>query len=218
MLLDAIGRGIAEAASANSKKDSVYLSLVCHAQVNRMSLQNRGTMRIFTPVAIACGIIALATRPAASLGALAVTLSTGVIGALAVVPRREDQGTTGRLRFVSPLALGVGALILARWLRPPLPIVPLTISSVGASALAALSEEIFFRRLVYGWLARWGTAVAIGGSAAAFAVVHVPAYGLLALPIDLAVGVLFGWQRWVTGGWATPAFTHMVANLLQFVP
>lgn len=196
----------------------MYLQPVCHGPVKRMSLQNRGTTRIFAPVAITCGIIALATRPAASLGALAVTVSAGVIGALSIISSHEPKSTSGRLRVISPLALGLAALILARWVRPPLPIVPLTISSAAASALAAVAEELFFRRLVYGWLVQWGTAAAIGGSAAAFAIVHVPAYGLLALPVDFAAGLLLGWQRWVTGGWAPPALTHVVANLLQFVP
>jgi hypothetical protein len=34
------------------------------------------------------------------------------------------------------------------------------------------------------------------------------------LPLDLAAGLLLGWQRATTGSWAAPAVTHVVANLL----
>jgi membrane protease YdiL (CAAX protease family) len=34
------------------------------------------------------------------------------------------------------------------------------------------------------------------------------------LPLDLAAGLLLGWQRQATGSWAVPAATHVVANLL----
>ena len=48
-------------------------------------------------------------------------------------------------------------------------------AAVAASVVAAVAEEAFFRRLVYGWLASsWGAAVAICGSAVAFAAIHVP--------------------------------------------
>ena len=56
--------------------------------------------------------------------------------------------------------------------------------------------------------------VALGGSALLFAAVHVTVYGLWVLPLDLAAGLLLGWQRQVTGSWAVPAVTHALANLL----
>lgn len=96
--------------------------------------------------------------------------------------------------------------------RLPTPAIPLT---VGATIVAAVAEELFFRRLIYGWLAPTAEALAIAGAAALFAVVHIPAYGMRALPVDLAAGVLFGWQRWATGGWIAPALTHAAANVLQ---
>ncbi len=183
----------------------------------RMREQARRTDSIFTPVAVVCGIAALATRPSGSLAALAVTVVVGAIGMFAAAPLREDQHTGGRAWFVLALALGLAVFIVARWLRPPVPLGPTTIFSLGASTLAALAEEIFFRRLVYGWLVGWGSWAAVAGSAVAFAAVHIPTYSLAAFPIDLAAGVVFGWQRWVTGGWAVPALTHIGANLLQFI-
>ena len=52
------------------------------------------------------------------------------------------------------------------------------------------------------------------GSAVLFALVHVTVYGLWVFPLDLAAGLVFGWQRWVSGSWRPSAVTHVVANLL----
>jgi membrane protease YdiL (CAAX protease family) len=115
---------------------------------------------------------------------------------------------------VAVVAIGIAAFVIARTRTVAVPssFFPL---DIGANALAAVAEEIFFRRLTFGWLMRWGSGIAVIGSAATFALVHVRAYGLLALPLDLAAGILFGWQRWSSGGWVASALTHVVANLLQ---
>jgi membrane protease YdiL (CAAX protease family) len=47
-----------------------------------------------------------------------------------------------------------------------------------------------------------------------FALVHLPAYGTAAIPVDFGAGLLFGWQRWASGTWTAPAITHGAANLL----
>jgi len=52
------------------------------------------------------------------------------------------------------------------------------------------------------------------GSATLFALVHLPAYGTAALPVDLGAGLLLSWQRFASGRWTVPAATHAVANLL----
>jgi membrane protease YdiL (CAAX protease family) len=167
---------------------------------------------LLIPAAILLGCIALAARPPATVTATLVVAAVGAIGALAPLPVRSP------IRAVSPslpvVALGVVTFLVARLAAASLrtPVVPL---AVGATVVAAVAEELFFRRLVYGWLAPAGEALAIIGAAALFAVVHIPAYGLRALPIDLAAGVLFGWQRWATGGWIAPGLTHAAANVLQ---
>jgi membrane protease YdiL (CAAX protease family) len=47
-----------------------------------------------------------------------------------------------------------------------------------------------------------------------FAFVHLPAYGLVAMPVDLGAALLLSWQRYASGRWTVPAVTHAVANLL----
>ena len=108
------------------------------------------------------------------------------------------------------MAFVLGRLLLAGS-PPPAPATALV---MGLNTLAAVSEEAFFRRFAYDTLLAGGPGLAIGGTALLFAAVHVTVYGLWVLPLDLAAGLVFGWQRRVTGSWAVPAATHAVANLL----
>jgi membrane protease YdiL (CAAX protease family) len=77
-----------------------------------------------------------------------------------------------------------------------------------------VAEEALFRRVAYGRLERFGALVAIVGSASLFALVHLPAYGVAALPVDLGAGLLLSWQRWASESWTVPAATHAAANLV----
>jgi len=171
---------------------------------------------LLTPAAILLGCAALAARPAATSGALVVLVAVGAIGVLAPLPPWRADARTDARGSLAVIALGVLAFALARTIAAPLP-APVTLFVLGATVLAAVAEEIFFRRLAYGWLARAGDALAIVGAAALFAIVHLPAYGPRVLPLDLAAGLLFGWQRWATGGWIAPALTHAAANVLQLL-
>jgi len=168
---------------------------------------------LLLPAAILLGCVALAIRPAALGSASFVVVAVGTIGALAPLPAHRDLHP-GPVRVFAAVTLGVLAFAAARAITTPLP-VPVTILTVGATIVAAVAEEIFFRRLVYGWLASAGEAVAIIGAAVLFAAVHVPAYGARVFPLDLAAGIIFGWQRWAAGGWVAPALTHAAANMLQ---
>jgi membrane protease YdiL (CAAX protease family) len=84
--------------------------------------------------------------------------------------------------------------------------------------LAAVAEEALFRGALFSLLERRGRALAIAGSAVAFALVHVPFYGIAALPLDLGAGLLFAWQRSASDSWTVPAATHALANLLSVLP
>jgi membrane protease YdiL (CAAX protease family) len=112
------------------------------------------------------------------------------------------------------IAIGVGAFALGRVVGGGTPPATLGVQIVALNTLAAVSEEAFFRRFVYGVLAPLGAVVAVAGSALLFALVHVTVYGAWVLPIDLLAGLLFGWQRWATGSWRAPALTHALANVL----
>ena len=151
-------------------------------------------------------------RPAPVLVALfLVLLAVGLLW-----PAAAGAATTRPGRAALPvLALGVGAFVVGRVLvagsPPP---APATVLVVGLNTLAAVAEEAFFRRLVYGALLAAGPGAAVAGSAVLFAAVHITVYGAWVLPLDLAAGLLFSWQRQATGTWVVPAATHAVANLL----
>jgi membrane protease YdiL (CAAX protease family) len=116
-------------------------------------------------------------------------------------------------------ALGMAAVVVVV-LGPRAPGAPVLFGAWAAalSTLAAVAEEAFFRRFVYGWVDRWwGPAAAVLLSAAAFALVHVPLYGAAALWLDLGAGLLLSWQRWASGSWMAPAVTHVWANLLVVI-
>lgn len=112
------------------------------------------------------------------------------------------------------LVVGVAAFAVGRLVAGGHPPTNEIGVAVLGNTLAAVAEEAFFRRFLYGVLAPYGAGVAIGGTAVAFAAVHVTVYGAWVLPIDLAAGALLSWQRWSTGSWAVPAATHVIANLL----
>jgi membrane protease YdiL (CAAX protease family) len=163
-------------------------------------------------VCLFLGCLTLLLRPPATLAAVVMTGTAGLLGALGPVPAPRDQ--VPWFRWIAVAALGLAAFALAR-ARTGAPPVVLTAGGVAATVLAAVAEELFFRRLMFGWISRWGQPAAIGVTAVAFALVHLPAYGVSVLPVNLAAGILLGWQRWASGGWSAPAITHIAANLLQ---
>lgn len=141
------------------------------------------------------GLTALAAREV-GWGATAVIVTVG--GAAATIPQARPTATPmGLRRWASVVFLGVlafaavGALIHT-------PLLHFDVAAAVAGSIAAVAEEAFFRRFLYGWLSRWGVPIALFGSVVAFAAVHAPLYGLSALPIDFAAGLLLGWQRWAT--------------------
>jgi membrane protease YdiL (CAAX protease family) len=127
----------------------------------------------------------------------------------------QDAEGTPPLGWGAPLGIGLAAVAAAGVVAGPAPDPRVGAAAAGLGVLAAVAEEALFRRLLYlRLLARYGTVVAVLGSAVLFALVHLPAYGTAALPVDLGAGLLLSWQRSASGRWTVPAVTHAVANLL----
>jgi membrane protease YdiL (CAAX protease family) len=164
---------------------------------------------------LAAGYVAMAAAalavPAASAAAPASTAAAG-----------QGAEETPPLGWGAPLGIGLAAVTAAGVVAGPAPHPRVGAAAAGLGLLAAVAEEALFRRLLYlrltrltqASLARYGTVVAVLGSAVLFALVHLPAYGTAALPVDLGAGLLLSWQRSASGRWAVPAVTHAVANLL----
>lgn len=179
--------------------------------------------RTTTPTAIALvagAAVVLTLRPAVIASspmperdrAVLLALVYASIAAAALLPALPREA--GPLPPLLVLGVGLAAGALAwSWAGP---VAPLAISAVTLplSLAAAIAEEALLRRLAYGHLRRFGVAAAIGLTAVLFAAIHVPSYGVAAVPVDLGAGLLFGWQRFASGTWTVPAATHAAANLL----
>jgi len=123
----------------------------------------------------------------------------------------EEASPLGRTAVLGVGVAAVGLVALIGGPRIPLAAGPV---ALGLNVAAAVSEEAFFRRFLYGRLVGLGVPAAIAGSALLFALVHVPLYGWVAFGVDLGAGLVLSWQRWASGGWAAPAATHVVADVL----
>jgi membrane protease YdiL (CAAX protease family) len=149
-----------------------------------------------------------AALAAASIAASVRPPRLDLLGRAAEVPARPI------LHPGVALAIGAGAVGVARLTAGPVAPLAAGGTAVLLNLLAAITEEAFFRRFLYGALLPFGAPLAVLLSGVAFALVHVPLYGGAVFWVDLGAGLLLGWQRWVTGSWQTPAATHAVANFL----
>jgi membrane protease YdiL (CAAX protease family) len=119
---------------------------------------------------------------------------------------------------VGSLAAGlvVGAVLLA-------PLAAGSISGRGLdgfwtwaalAALIATLEEIAIRGALYRrWSEEAGPVAAIVAGAVVFALIHLPRYGLNAMPLDAAVGLALGGLRALTGRVLPCAVAHTIADL-----
>jgi membrane protease YdiL (CAAX protease family) len=170
-------------------------------------------------VVVTGGIAFLLARP--TLGATAVALPLLAAGyltlwaaALAVAATGADREAGAPLGWRVPLGLGLAGVVGAVVVGGPVADRRVGVVAGGLALVAAVAEEALFRRVLYDRLLRFGVVGAVVGSAVVFALVHLPAYGVAAMPVDLGAALLFSWQRYASGRWTVPAVTHAVANLL----
>ena len=111
--------------------------------------------------------------------------------------------------------LMVGAMLLAPVVSGPLSGRPLSAfwSWAAIAALIATLEETSIRGVLYRHLeGEAGPVAAIAVGAALFALIHLPRYGLAAMPLDAAVGLALGGLRSLTGRVLPCAVAHVVAD------
>jgi membrane protease YdiL (CAAX protease family) len=81
------------------------------------------------------------------------------------------------------------------------------------AAVIATLEEASIRGVLYQeWMNEAGPLAAIGLGAMVFALIHLPRYGVGAMPLDFAVGLALGGLRAVTGRVLPCAIAHTVAD------
>jgi membrane protease YdiL (CAAX protease family) len=170
-------------------------------------------------VVVAGGLLFLLARPALGASPVAVpVLAAGylvlLILALAVGADSGDSQNRAPLGWRLPLLVGLVGVAGAAVVGGPVPDRRVGVVAAGLALGAAVAEEALFRRVLYDRLRRFGVVAAVIGSAGVFALVHLPAYGVAAMPVDLGAALLLSWQRYASGRWTVPAVTHAVANLL----
>jgi membrane protease YdiL (CAAX protease family) len=188
--------------------------------VSRAEARTRPPADLAPVLPIAAGAALLLLRipilrvpDAGGIALLAAVLAAILVTSL-LVPVAND---VGHVQWALVVVVGLAGVAMAALVTGRPVAAPLGVSALPLALFAAVAEEALFRRAAYGWLARSGPSVAIVGSALLFAAVHVPLYGVAALPVDLGAGLLLSWQRWASGTWTAPAATHAAANLLAAV-
>jgi membrane protease YdiL (CAAX protease family) len=168
---------------------------------------------------VAGGLLFLLARLA--LGGVTVAVPLLAVGylvllaaALAVRRHQGNPPALAPLGWKVPLLLGLAGVAGAAVVGGPVADRRAGGVAVGLALGAAVAEEALFRRVLYERLLRFGVVAAVVGSAVVFALVHLPAYGVAAMPVDLGAALLLSWQRYASGRWTVPAVTHAVANLL----
>lgn len=154
--------------------------------------------------------------PAVPRTALTAILFSALLAGSLLVPSPERIRARGAMVAAGA---GVATLVLGALLLPPIVPLPPIVAAVPFALLAAIAEEAFFRRAMFGTIERaigwpWATVAALLTTAVLFAAIHVPLYGTAALPLDLGAGLLLSWQRSVSGSWLLPAATHVAFNLV----
>lgn len=150
-------------------------------------------------------------------------MPAGVVFALAILLVAIAAGwRPGRPRLAAT-GLGVvgGGVLAGAWLlshgSPGVQVAPLNASLAiwtPIVAVVAVSEEIVLRGALFDAVrSGCGDCAALVVTTLLFAVMHVPLYGIGSLPLDLAVGLLLGGLRIVSGGVLAPAVAHVVADL-----
>jgi membrane protease YdiL (CAAX protease family) len=175
-----------------------------------------GTQASLAIAIAAAGFALLLARPSIPLASsgrpflLVLIYATVTAASIATVEPRGERVVPP----VATLTIGVAALLLAGPVAGAAPAAATTSWTLPLGLAAAVAEEAFFRRFLYGRLLAAGAPVAVVVSAFAFAAIHVPEYGVAAFWVDLGAGLLLSWQRWASGTWTVPAATHAIANVL----
>jgi membrane protease YdiL (CAAX protease family) len=153
-------------------------------------------------------------------------LSTAVFAAcllaITLVERRaptmpSSARGAGKVAVMPSIVAGlmVGAVLLAPVVTGRISARPLADfwSWAAIAAVIATLEEVAIRGALYQrWFEEAGPVAAIVAGAVVFALIHLPRYGLGAMPLDGAVGLALGGLRVVTGRVMPCAIAHTIAD------
>jgi membrane protease YdiL (CAAX protease family) len=192
-------------------------------------MASQAVRRAAAPPALLCAGLAaaVALRVGVAGGEGPRSLAAGTLFGVALLGLALAAGwRPGRASLRGALVgLGGAAVLLAVPLLIHLRALPLQAGSPAAGfapwaavvTLVACAEEALLRgALMDALLRRVRPEAAVAVAAVAFAALHVPLYGWVALPLDLAVGVWLGGLRLQTRGAGAPAIAHALADLASW--
>ena len=182
---------------------------------------DRGWQALRIGILLSAFAVAVALRVAVGGVGVAQSASAGWVFAGCLLLLSFATGTTlGVTRRALPIGLVGAAVICAPVLLPQLLSGRPLHSAAGFSSWAvvvvvvATAEELFLRGALYDAVNDLaGTPAAVAVGAICFAALHVPLYGWHVLPLDLAVGVVLGGLRQLSGTPAAPAVAHVSADM-----
>ncbi len=145
------------------------------------------------------GLAAIGLQP----GSIVPGLRVGSLGALIFGLAAFGSG------WIAHSVFGLEAMALIRVHLPAAPALA-GIYFMVAGVIGPITEEIFFRGLLYGALRRWGTGIAVGGSTAVFVLAHAgPGF-----PLTQAIGgLVFALAREKSRTLTAPMTIHVLGNL-----
>jgi membrane protease YdiL (CAAX protease family) len=122
-------------------------------------------------------------------------------------------GVLSGIVFAVLFMAGIDPLLMIRT-RLPRNAADLRLFFLVGGIVAPVAEEVFFRGILYGFLRRWGIAVALVLSTCAFAFTHGLGHGFPAT--QLLGGILFAVAYELEKNLVTPITIHCLGNLAIF--
>ncbi len=118
------------------------------------------------------------------------------------------------LVFVSLLSMGIDPL---PFIKTPFPLMTgeFILFFLVGGLISPVTEELFFRGVVYGFLRRWGAVSAIVFSSLAFVLAHHMAFTGLLL-IQFTGGIVFAFAYEIEKNLMVPITLHVLGNLAIF--
>ena len=161
--------------------------------------------------ALIIGVILMGKR-----GFLVVGISKGTVfsGLLKGLLWSAGFGVLVFLVFVFLLSMGVDPV---PFIKTPLPLMAgeFVLFFLVGGIISPVTEELFFRGVVYGFLRRWGVVSAVVFSSVSFVLAHHTAVVEL-LFIQLTGGILFAFVYEIEKNLMVPITLHMLGNLAIF--
>ena len=174
-------------------------------------------------------LVLLAAAGRAAVAPFGEPLSTAVFAAcLGGILLVEARAAVGERRWPlggSLIAGGmIGLLLVAPVVAGGTGLAPLVGSAPGralgdfwvwaavAAVIASLEEVVIRGWLQPSWTAERGPIAGLFVGAAVFAMIHLPRYGIVAMPLDFSVGLAIGGLRLLSGRVLPCAVAHVVAD------